>query len=162
MDFSNVKAILFDVDGVFTDSSLIVMEDGSLLRQMNTRDGYIIRQAVKMGLHLGVITGGTSGGVTTRLNKLGIQEIYSGVSDKQAKLEEFSQKHGYQNSDILFVGDDYPDWQVLHLVGYPCCPSDADPAIAEICKYVSPFKGGFGCVRDIVTKVLLSKNLPIH
>jgi len=162
MDFSNVKAILFDVDGVFTDSSLLVMDDGSLLRSMNTRDGYIIRHAIKKGLHLGIITGGNSEGVCIRLNRLGIEDIYGGISDKKSMLLDFAKKYEYDLADIMFVGDDYPDWEILQMVGYPCCPADADPAIAEICKYISPFKGGSGCVRDIVTKVLLSKNLGVH
>jgi 3-deoxy-D-manno-octulosonate 8-phosphate phosphatase (KDO 8-P phosphatase) len=157
MDFSKVKAIVFDVDGVFTNSQLLVLENGDLLRSMNTRDGYMVRRAIQLGFHLAVITGGKSEGVNIRLRNLGVRDIIAGSHYKLDDLRSFCEQYDYRLDDILFLGDDYPDYHVLHSVGYPCCPCDADPAIISICGYVSPFKGGEGAVRDVLAKAILAQ-----
>jgi 3-deoxy-D-manno-octulosonate 8-phosphate phosphatase (KDO 8-P phosphatase) len=162
MDLSTVKLAIFDVDGVFTNSELLVTEEGQLLRIMNTRDGYMVRHAIKQGIHIAIITGGTSEGVEKRLKGLGIKDIFSGISDKLTCLKNYLSDLDISPSEVLYMGDDYPDWEVLHIVGYPCCPADADIAVAEICKYISPFKGGHGCVRDILGKILLAKSIPLY
>ena len=162
MDLSSVKIAIFDVDGVFTNSELLVTEEGQLLRTMNTRDGYMVRHAIKQGIEIAIITGGTSDGVEKRLKGLGITTLFSGISDKLTCLRQLLEEKAISQDEVLYMGDDYPDWDVLQIVGFPCCPADADIAIAEICAYVSPFKGGHGCVRDILGKLLLAKSLPLY
>jgi 3-deoxy-D-manno-octulosonate 8-phosphate phosphatase (KDO 8-P phosphatase) len=158
MELARIKAMVFDVDGVFTNNQLIITEQGELLRTMNTRDGYAVKRAIENGLHLAIITGGSSEGTRIRLANLGIKDIYTKISDKKSTLKNWMSNHGYKPEDVLYMGDDYPDFEVLQIAGYPCCPADADPSIMKLCKYISPFKGGEGCVRDIIEKVLLAQD----
>ena len=107
--FKRIDTVIFDVDGVLTNSDLIVMETGELLRKMHTRDGYALRRAVQAGLHVVVITGGKSKGVAIRLQNLGIEHIYTGVDDKLAVYENFVHQFELDEDRILFMGDDIPD-----------------------------------------------------
>ena len=152
--FRPVRTFLFDVDGVLTNSELIIMEDGSLLRKMNVRDGYALKRAIVQGYRVGVITGGTSEGVKERLRQLGIEDIYTGVVNKKEAYEDFLEKHRVGEDTILYMGDDVPDYEVMRRVGLPTCPSNAASEILEISQYVSPLQGGYGCVRDVIEKVL--------
>jgi len=161
MNFKDCKAMVFDVDGVFTNGDVLITEEGELLRSMNTKDGYMVRRAIEVGLHLAIITGGTSEGVVKRLNKLGIKEIYSGVNNKMDVFLQFLEKHQLSPEEVGFTGDDFPDYEILQNVGFPCCPSDSVPEIAAICKYISPFEGGKGVVRDVLVKLILSKDLSL-
>ncbi len=146
--------MIFDIDGVFTDSRLTVFEDGSMIRVMNVRDGYAIKQALRAGIQIIVITGGSSMGVIKRLKGLGINEIYSGIQDKMAIYEELLDKHGLDEALIMYMGDDLPDYQVMRRVGFPVCPADAAIEIVKIAQYISPMAGGAGCVRDVIEKTL--------
>lgn len=152
--FRDIRTFIFDVDGVLTDGSLIVLENGSLLRQMNIRDGYAIRRAIEMGYKVCIITGGKSLGVESRLSKLGVEDIFSGVQDKLPVYNTLLEKYQLDESLILYMGDDLPDYQVMRKVGFPCCPADAAPEIISLSRYVSPKPGGKGCVRDVIEKVL--------
>ncbi|MBK6904574.1 MAG: HAD-IIIA family hydrolase [Saprospirales bacterium] len=152
--FRPIKSFLFDVDGVLTNGEVIVMEDGSLIRQMNVRDGYAMQRAVIQGYRIGIITGGSSKGVADRLFNLGILDIYSGVRDKLEAYEVFVEKYQLEHEEILYMGDDLPDYEVMRRVGFPTCPRNAAPEILEISQYISPIEGGKGCVRDVVEKVL--------
>lgn len=152
--FTPIKAFLFDVDGVLTNGEVIVMEDGSLVRQMNIRDGYAMQRAVNQGYRIGIITGGSSKGVADRLFNLGILDIYSGVRDKLDSYEVFVEKYELEHESILYMGDDLPDYEVMRRVGLPACPRNAAPEILAISQYISPIEGGKGCVRDVIEKVL--------
>ncbi len=156
--FRHIKTFIFDVDGVLTNSDLIVLENGRLLRKMNTRDGYAIKRAVQKGYHVCIITGGKSSGVELRLRNLGVQDVYKGVQDKVEKYKYHIHAYELNPEHILYMGDDMPDYDVMRLVGFPCCPNDAAPEILNICQYVSPAKGGAGCVRDVIEKVLKLNN----
>jgi len=147
---ANAKAYFFDVDGVFTNSSLYLTEDGSFLRIMNTRDGYAIRNALNKKLHLGVITGGNSINVAKRMATLGVEHVYSGITDKRKVLKEHLDFYNIKPEECLFMGDDYPDLQVMKFVGIPVCPNDAAPEIQALSSYISPIDGGHGCVRDVL------------
>jgi 3-deoxy-D-manno-octulosonate 8-phosphate phosphatase (KDO 8-P phosphatase) len=149
-----VRAFVFDVDGVFTDNTVLVTENGELLRTRNVRDGQAVKWAIKAGFPIGIITGGKSAGMLKSLKDLGITHIYSGVEDKTAALTDFLQYHQLNVSDILYVGDDIPDLPVLKRVGVGVAPYDAVNEVLEIADYVSPFSGGKGVVRDIIEKVL--------
>lgn len=152
--FSKIKAVILDVDGVLTDGTLQVTEAGEQLRTFYVKDGYAMQLAVKMGLHLWVISGGKSEGVRKRLEGLGIQEIHLGVSNKRDVLESLMQQYEIESEYLLYVGDDMPDYEVMQLVGIATCPQDAVEDIKQISHYMSPFKGGRGVVRDILEKIL--------
>jgi len=152
--FRDIDTLIFDVDGVFTNSNLLITESGELLRTMNTRDGYAVKKALEAGLKVAIITGGSSIGVTSRLKGLGVVDIYSGIQHKIDAFDEYILTYDLQKSRTLYMGDDLPDQEVMMQVGMPVCPSDAVSEIKAISQYVSPFKGGYGCVRDVIEKVL--------
>jgi 3-deoxy-D-manno-octulosonate 8-phosphate phosphatase (KDO 8-P phosphatase) len=152
--FSNVKAFVFDIDGVLTDGRIQVMEGGQMVRTMNTRDGYALQHAVKNGYTIGVISGGKSEPTRHRLEKLGIQDVYLGIHDKLDSLKEFMHIHELKYADILYMGDDMPDYEVMQKCGIPCCPADAAQEIKELSVYISDKNGGDGCVRDVIEQVM--------
>lgn len=152
--FNEIDTLLFDVDGVMTDSTLHVLQNGQLLRKMHTRDGFALKAAVRAGLRVAVITGGKSEGVRVRLQNLGVQDVYLGVSDKLTTYEEYVDLYDLDEDRILYMGDDLPDLAVMRRVGLPVCPTDAAPEIIRLSKYVSPLRGGNGCVRDVIERVM--------
>lgn len=152
--FRGIKTFIFDVDGVMTNSDLIVFEDGKLLRKMSIRDGFALKMAVLAGYKVAVITGGKSEGVKSRLQGLGITDIYSGYQNKMEAYEELIYTYELDEEYILYMGDDIPDYSVMRRVGFPTCPSNAVPEIIELSHYISPYEGGAGCVRDVIEKVL--------
>lgn len=150
----NVKAFAFDVDGVFTDGTVILHPSGELIRTSNTRDGYAVHVAIERGFPIAIISGGKSEMVRERFRGLGVTDIYLGISDKVDALEDFRFKYGVELSQILYMGDDLPDFEVMQKVGIPTCPSDAVPEIRGLSVYVSNYDGGKGCVRDVIEQVL--------
>jgi len=155
----NVKAFAFDVDGVFTDGTVLIHPSGELLRSSNTRDGYAVHKAVQQGFPVAIISGGKSESVRERFKGIGVTDIYLGVSDKVDALEDFRFKYGFELSEILYMGDDLPDYDVMLRVGFPTCPADAAPEIVAISHYISIYGGGKGCVRDVIEQVLKLKGL---
>lgn len=153
-ELNNITTVILDVDGVLTNGFVTITTDGQLLRQMNIKDGYAMKTAVDNGLRICIISGGKNEGVKSRLQNLGIQDVYLGIHDKIEKYQEI--KDGYQlnDSEIAYMGDDIPDYPIMNLVGLPCCPGDAAPEIRSISKYISPKNGGEGCVRDILEQIL--------
>lgn len=150
-----VKAFILDVDGVLTNNGILVTESGEYLRTMHVRDGQVLKWAVAAGYQIGVITGGASEGVKKRLTQhLGIQEYYSGISDKSVAFQSFMQRTGIKPTEICYMGDDLPDLPPLRKAALACCPADAVPEVLAVCDYVSPMPGGAGCVRDVIEKVM--------
>lgn len=156
--FKKITTFVLDVDGVLTDSSILILNDGQLARRMNIKDGYALQLAIKKGYKILVISGGTSEAVKTRLQKLGIEDVYLNVSAKKEILLKYVSDNGLQWEEILYMGDDIPDLGVMKLAGLACCPADAVAEIKEIAHYVSPVIGGEGCVRDVIEKVLKLNN----
>ena len=150
----NIKCFVFDVDGVLTNGTLIVMPDGLLIRTMNIRDGYALQLAIKKGYKVWIISGGQSDEVKQRLLQLGVLDVYMKVKDKAALLKELSILNNVPLQDMMFMGDDMPDYEVMQLVGLAACPSDASTDIKNIAAYKSIAKGGEGCAREIIEKVL--------
>lgn len=155
--FKDIRAFLFDVDGVFTDNKILITETGEYLRQMSTRDGYAVVRAIKKGYHVSIITGGNSQGVKKRLEKLGCHEIYAGSDKKVEKYEAWLEKYEYLPEETLYMGDDIIDSHVMVKVHIAAAPKDAVPEVKEIADYISPIKGGDGCVRDVIEKVMRSR-----
>jgi 3-deoxy-D-manno-octulosonate 8-phosphate phosphatase (KDO 8-P phosphatase) len=152
--FKHITTFVFDVDGVLTDGTLLVLSNGVMARKMNIKDGYALQLAVKRGYHVVVISGGYSEDVKERLLKLGVKEVYMQVENKSAVLQQFMKQHQLGKEKILYMGDDIPDLDVMQLTGLPCCPLDAVQEIKEIAVYISHLKGGEGCGRDVIEKVM--------
>lgn len=152
--FKTATTFILDVDGVLTDGSLLISNNGDELRTMNIRDGYALQLAVKKGFTVAVISGGKSEGVVRRLNRLGILYVLTGVQDKVEALRQLSNALSIDLSKTIYVGDDVPDMEVMQCCGIPCCPHDAATEVVAVSKYISPVAGGKGCVRDIIEKVM--------
>lgn len=149
-----ITTFVFDVDGVLTDGSVTITSSGELLRKMNIKDGYAIKTAIDSGFNVCIISGGSNEGVRKRLKGLGVTDIYLGAHNKTEQLEEYQDIYNLNRNEILYMGDDLPDYEVMKLVDLPCCPQDAAPEIKAISKYISHKKGGEGCVRDVIEQVL--------
>jgi 3-deoxy-D-manno-octulosonate 8-phosphate phosphatase (KDO 8-P phosphatase) len=154
---TKIKAFVFDVDGVLTDGSLLVMADGEFLRRMNIKDGYAMQLAVKKGYRIAVISGGHSTGVPKRLERLGLTEVHMGVKDKLEVYNSMLQRQQIEASEVLCMGDDMPDIPILTRSGLATCPSDAVPEIKAVSHYISEVPGGHGCVRDVIRQVMLAQ-----
>jgi 3-deoxy-D-manno-octulosonate 8-phosphate phosphatase (KDO 8-P phosphatase) len=150
----HVKAFAFDVDGVLTDGSVILYPGGEFVRTMNIKDGYAIQYCIKKGYPVAVITGGNSQMVENRFRNLGVTDIYLKSSDKWDDYEDYRNKYQLDHKNILYMGDDLPDYEIMRKVGIPTCPADAAEEIRQISQYISDKKGGEGCVRDVIEQVL--------
>jgi 3-deoxy-D-manno-octulosonate 8-phosphate phosphatase (KDO 8-P phosphatase) len=151
---NTVSTFIFDIDGVFTDGKVLVMESGEVVRNVNSKDGYALQLAVKMGYNVTIISGGNNVAVKNLLTKVGIQNIYINQHNKLACYEEFLKTFALSKEEILYMGDDLPDYEVMSKVGVATCPEDAASEIKSICCYISPKKGGEGCIRDIIEQVM--------
>lgn len=152
--FAPVRTFVFDVDGVLTEGNLLLTEDGHMLRSMNIKDGYAMQLAIKKGYRVWIISGARSEAVKLRLNGLGITDVHIGIDSKKEVLHQMAQTYEMDFAKVLYMGDDIPDYAVMQACGLPCCPADAVPEIKQVSKYISPYNGGKGCVRDVIEKVL--------
>jgi 3-deoxy-D-manno-octulosonate 8-phosphate phosphatase (KDO 8-P phosphatase) len=153
-DFKKIRCFGFDVDGVLTDGSVLLLDDGQMARTMNTKDGYAMQLAVKRGYTILVISGGGAEGARLRLQKLGITAIYFQATNKKALLEAYLEEHHILPEEVLFMGDDIPDLDAMKLCGIPCCPADAVGEVKNLSRYIAALPGGKGCVREVIEKVL--------
>ncbi|AQS93307.1 3-deoxy-D-manno-octulosonate 8-phosphate phosphatase [Polaribacter sp. BM10] len=153
-----INTFIFDVDGVLTNGMLTIMPDGELVRHMNVKDGYAMKNALNKGYRVCIISGGTNEGVRKRLAALGIEDIYLGAHNKIEQYKELVKKYDLKAENVLYMGDDVPDFPVMELVGMPACPNDAVQEIQQVAKYISYKKGGEGCVRDVIEQVLRVQN----
>ena len=151
---SQIKAFVFDVDGVFTDGSVYLMPGGNMCRVMNVLDGYAVVKALKEGYKIGVITGGNDEMVRHRINYLGITDYYAKSHNKLEDFEDFKAKYHLTDDEILTMGDDIPDTDILVKSGISTCPTNAVPEIKAIAEYISPIEGGKGAVRDVIEQVM--------
>jgi 3-deoxy-D-manno-octulosonate 8-phosphate phosphatase (KDO 8-P phosphatase) len=149
-----VKAFAFDVDGVFTNGSVMLHPGGEFIRMMNIKDGFAVQHAIKMGYPIAIITGGYSKMVRKRFTILGVKDIYMKSANKTVAFESFLAKYQLTPADILYMGDDLPDYEVMKKAGFPSCPADAAEEIKQLSLYTSHKNGGEGCVRDIIEQVL--------
>ncbi len=153
-DLTKIKGIIFDVDGVLSTDCIPLHPSGEPMRCINTKDGYAMQLAVKKGLQLAIITGGYTEAVRIRFETLGFQNIYMRSKVKMVDFKDFMTKTGLKPEEIIYVGDDIPDFEVMKAVGLPICPIDAVPEIKAISTYICPKEGGHGVGRDIIEKVL--------
>jgi len=154
----HITTLLFDIDGVFTDGKVLVMESGEMVRNMNSKDGYALHLAVTKGYRLGVISGGNNVAVKNVLARTGINDVFIGQHDKLACYQSFLEENKLSDNEVLFMGDDLPDYEVMSRVGIAACPADAAVEIKQLCCYISPKNGGEGCVRDVIEQVMRAQN----
>jgi 3-deoxy-D-manno-octulosonate 8-phosphate phosphatase (KDO 8-P phosphatase) len=152
--FKKITTFVFDVDGVLTDGTVLVLDGGLQARRMNIKDGFALQMAIKNGYKVLVISGGNSPQVIDRLSKLGVKDVHMSVLDKKAMVTDYIKKHKLQKEQLLYMGDDLPDLPAMQETGLPCCPADAVIEVREIAAYISPHAGGAACVRDVIEKVL--------
>jgi 3-deoxy-D-manno-octulosonate 8-phosphate phosphatase (KDO 8-P phosphatase) len=157
-ELAAVKAFIFDIDGVLSLQTISLNAFGVPNRTVNLRDGYALQLAVKKGYHVGIITGSNSKEYQKRLKLLGVTDIFLNSRSKLEHYNYFRKKHNLENSEIMFMGDDIPDFEVMNVAGVPVCPSDADSEIKQVALYISDKKGGEGCVRDVIEQVLRLHN----
>ena len=153
-ELTKVKAFVFDVDGVLSTSTQILTPEGETARSSNLKDGFALIYAVKIGYPIGVITGGKTIDVIKRCEKIGIKDLYAGSLKKLPCLYDFLEKNKLKAEEVLYMGDDLPDFPAMKMVGVPVCPNDAAPEIKAISHYISNKNGGEGCVRDVLEQVL--------
>lgn len=149
-----INTFVFDIDGVFTDGVVIIAQDGEQLRTANVKDGYAVQYAVKKGYNVAIISGGKNEAVRKRFEGLGVTDVFLGSSNKVEVLESYIASKGVDLADVLYMGDDIPDYKVMKMVGLPTCPNDAAPEIRGISKYISIKGGGQGCVRDVLEQTM--------
>lgn len=153
-----IKTFLFDVDGVLTNDSVQIMPDGELVRNMNSKDRYAMQLAAKKGYRIAIITGGNSNAVKNTLNLLGINDVFLGQKNKLNCYEDYILEHDLKEDEIVYMGDDLPDYDVMKRVGIAACPNNSAHEIKEISIYISNRNGGEACVRDIIEQVMRSQD----
>lgn len=153
-DLKKIKAVIFDVDGVLSAETIPLHPNGEPMRTVNIKDGYAIQLAMKHGLRVVILTGGNTESVRMRYEHLGVEDIYMGCSIKLKVYDEFLAKYGLHDDEVMYMGDDIPDYEIMRKVGCPVCPCDACPDIKQISVYVSQKKGGHGCGRDVLEQVM--------
>ncbi|MCB9261137.1 MAG: HAD-IIIA family hydrolase [Flavobacteriales bacterium] len=150
----NIKALIFDFDGVLSDGKIYVDDNGVFSRSTNVKDGYAIGQALKRGYKIAVISGGGSQGVVHRMTRLGVNDVFVQVKNKVETFEQWITQNDLRAEECLMMGDDEPDLPLMRLVGFSCCPANAMPSVRFSVDFVSPINGGEGCVRQIIDTLL--------
>lgn len=152
----NIKAFVFDVDGVFTDGGILATDDGDLLRVFDSKDSFGLRMAYMKGYHVGVITGGVSESIRKRFRTCAVPEenIYLGSRAKIEDFEHFCTRYGLDASQVMYFGDDLPDIPVIEACGMGVCPSDAVDEVKKAADHICSRPGGRGCVREMIEMVL--------
>lgn len=153
-DLKKIRAVVFDVDGVLSASTITLHPSGEPMRTVNIKDGYAIQLAVKQGLHIAIMTGADVQSIRVRYANLGVKDIFTACSVKIKTYEKFLEDNSLGDDEVIFVGDDIPDYEVMNRCGCPCCPSDACPEIKGISRYICTAKGGNGVGREIIEQVL--------
>lgn len=159
-DLTKIKALAFDVDGVLSGDMIPLHPSGEPMRTVNVKDGFAMQLAVKKGLIIAIITGGKTEAVRKRFEGLGVkpEDIYLGASRKIVNYKDFCARHGLKDEEILYMGDDVPDIEIMRECGLPCCPKDAVPEVKAEAKYISHLPGGAGCGRDVLQQVLKAQD----
>ncbi len=150
----DITTFVFDVDGVFTDSSILITTKGELLRKMSVRDGYAVKTALSQGYRICIISGGTNEGVRERMQALGVTDIFLGAAYKEESLREYLMDYDLRPEEVLYMGDDIPDIPAMQMSGIIACPQNAVAEVKRISHYISHLAGGEGCVREIIEQVL--------
>lgn len=157
-DLTKIRTIVFDIDGVLSCETIPLGTDGVPCRTVNIKDGYAIQLAQKMGLRIAIITGCRITSVALRYHGLGVDDVYLGAAIKIKTYEEYLNKYGFADDEVMYMGDDIPDLEIMRRAGCPVCPKDACPEIKAASIYVSDYCGGYGCGRDVIEQVLKAQH----
>ena len=157
-DLNKIKAIIFDIDGVLSAETITMGNDGVPLRTVNIKDGYAIQLAMKLGLRIAIMTGARVESVRHRYEGLGVEDVYIACAVKIQTYDQFLAKYGLTDDEVMYMGDDIPDLEIMRRVGCPVCPKDACPEVKAISCYVSQYVGGRGCGRDVLEQVLRAQD----
>lgn len=158
-DLMKIEAIIFDIDGVLSPSTVPMSDAGLPLRMVNVKDGYSIQLAVKKGLRIAIISGAADEALRRRYNALGVTDIYLKASDKMPCLMDFAKRSGISLADMAYMGDDIPDLSVMKVVGLPCAPRDADDEVKAVATYITQADGGYGAGRELIEEVMRVKGM---
>ena len=158
-DLQKIKGVVFDVDGVLSPSVIPMDDNGKPVRMMNVKDGYALLVAVKKGIRIAIISGGSAERTRSRFESLGINDIYCDIPKKLPVLTEWMKKEGLAPEEVAYMGDDIPDLQCMRAVGLPCSPYDGSYEARSTAQYISKFNGGYGCVRDLLYQILSAKGM---
>jgi 3-deoxy-D-manno-octulosonate 8-phosphate phosphatase (KDO 8-P phosphatase) len=161
-DLKKIRALIFDIDGVLSSETVTMSIDGEPMRTVNIKDGYAIQLAQKVGLRIIIMTGGNTPSIKARYERLGVEDIYMKCAVKIKTYEDVLLKYGLRDDEVLYMGDDIPDYEVMKRVGCPCCPADACSDIKDISLYVSHRRGGKGCARDVIEQILRAQGKWLH
>ncbi|MBP5535896.1 MAG: HAD hydrolase family protein [Bacteroidales bacterium] len=161
-NLKKIKAFVFDFDGVMTDGSVWMYADKETVRCGNIKDGYAIQYAVKKGYIIAVISGATSASINNRMESLGVSQIYTGRANKMETYKAFLKRNRLKSEEVVCMGDDIPDYEMMSKCGVAACPADAAEEIKGIAHYISPYPGGKGCVRDIIEQTLRLQDKWFH
>lgn len=157
-NLQSIKAVIFDVDGVLSSSTVSMDAEGMPQRTLNIKDGYAIQLAIKMGIHCAIMTGGYAEAIYKRYAYLGMKDIYMKCAVKIQTYNKFIEQYQLSDKEVIYMGDDIPDLEIMRRVGCPCCPADACEEVKAVSIYTSPYQGGCGCVRDVLEQVLKAKS----
>lgn len=158
-DLTKIRAFIFDVDGVLSREVIPLHPDGDPMRTVNIKDGYALQLAVKKGYEVAIITGAYTEAVKIRFSRLGITRLYMRSAVKIHDYRDFLAKTGLKPEEILYAGDDIPDYEVMKAVGLPVAPADAAPEIKQIATYISLKNGGEGVARDVIEQTMKAQGL---
>ena len=161
-DLRKIRALIFDVDGVLSRQTISLHPNGEPMRTVNIKDGYALQHAVKCGMTVAIISGAKTDAVRKRYEGLGLKEIILGAAVKIDAYDDLLKRCDIHDDEVLYMGDDIPDYEIMKRAGLPCCPSDAAQEIKDISRYVSPLKGGEGCGRDVIEQVLKVQGKWMH
>lgn len=158
-DLTKIRAVIFDIDGVLSAETITLHPEGDPLRTVNIKDGYAIQFAVKCGLHIAILSGAHTESLRRRYEGLGVPDVYLHAAVKIEIYDQFLTKYGLTDEEVIYMGDDIPDLEVMHRCGCPCCPADAAPEVKAASLYISERNGGYGCGRDVLEQVLRAKGM---
>lgn len=161
-DLTKIKAFVFDVDGVLSPSTIPINDHGEPNRMVNIKDGYAIQLARKLNFPIAIITGAKSENIKLRYRSLGVEYVFIGAETKLGILKDWMIEMELLPEEVLYMGDDIPDYEPMNYVGLPCCPRDASNDILSLALYISPINGGYGCVRNVIEQVLRSQGMWMH
>ena len=153
-ELKKIRTIVFDIDGVLSAETIPLGADGVPCRTVNIKDGYAIQLAMKMGLRIAIISGCTVESVAKRYQGLGVKDIFLGAAVKVKTYEDYKATYGFSDDEVMFMGDDIPDLEIMRRVGCPVCPKDACPEVKSASIYISDLAGGYGCGRDVIEQTL--------
>lgn len=149
-----IKAFVFDYDGVISDGNIWSANDTIIVRSGNVKDGYAMQYALRKGYLIAILSGGSGDSIRSRMKMLGVADVYLGSHRKKEIFEDFLKDKQLLPEQVLYVGDDIPDYDVMRLAGVSACPADAAEEIKAVADYISHKNGGCGCVRDVIEQVL--------